>query len=90
MCHAIPGHSVIRMAKLAEPLIKEGGCLLTVAFYGAERVVEHENLMEPVKAALKSAVRYMAAELGPKGYPGSRHLARATQDPSGIGHQGVR
>lgn len=60
-------HSFIRMAKLAEPLMKDGGCLLTVTFYGAERVVEHYNLMGPVKAALESAVRYMAAELGPKG-----------------------
>ena len=60
-------HSFIRMAKLAEPLMKDGGCLLTVTFYGAERVVEHYNLMGPVKAALESSVRYMAAELGPKG-----------------------
>jgi enoyl-[acyl-carrier protein] reductase I len=60
-------HSFIRMARLAEPLMKDGGCLLTVTFYGAEKVVEHYNLMGPVKAALESAVRYMAAELGPKG-----------------------
>jgi len=60
-------HSFIRMTRLAEPLMKDGGCLLTVSFYGAERVVEHYNLMGPVKAALESAVRYMAAELGPKG-----------------------
>ena len=60
-------HSFIRMTRLAEPLMKDGGCLLTVSFYGAEKVVEHYNLMGPVKAALESAVRYMAAELGPKG-----------------------
>ena len=60
-------HSFIRMARLAEPLMTDGGCLLTVTFYGSERVVEHYNLMGPVKAALESAVRYMAAELGPKG-----------------------
>jgi enoyl-[acyl-carrier protein] reductase I len=60
-------HSFIRMAKLAEPLMTEGGCLLTVTFYGSEKVVEHYNLMGPVKAALESAVRYMAAELAPKG-----------------------
>ena len=59
-------HSFIRMTRLAEPLMKAGGCLLTVSFYGAEKVVEHYNLMGPVKAALESAVRYMAAELGPK------------------------
>lgn len=60
-------HSFLRMAHLAEPLMPAGGCLLTVTFYGSERVVAHYNLMGPVKAALESAVRYTAAELGPKG-----------------------
>jgi enoyl-[acyl-carrier protein] reductase I len=59
-------HSFIRMARLAEPLMKQGGCLLTVTFYGSEKVVEDYNLMGPVKAALESSVRYMAAELGAK------------------------
>jgi enoyl-[acyl-carrier protein] reductase I len=59
-------HSFIRMARLAEPLMAQGGCLLTVTFYGAEKVVEEYNLMGPVKAALESSVRYMAAELGEK------------------------
>lgn len=59
-------HSFIRMARLAEPLMDRGGCLLTVTFYGSEKVVEEYNLMGPVKAALESSVRYMAAELGPK------------------------
>ena len=60
-------HSFVRMAKLAEPLMSDGGTLLCVTFYGSERVVEHYNLMGPVKAALESATRYLAAELGPKG-----------------------
>ena len=60
-------HSFIRMAHLAEPLMQDGGCLLAITFYGSERVVEHYNLMGPVKAALESAMRYIAAELGPKG-----------------------
>jgi enoyl-[acyl-carrier protein] reductase I len=59
-------HSFIRMAHLAEPLMKDGGCLLTVTFYGSEKVVEEYNLMGPVKAALEASVRYMAAELGQK------------------------
>jgi enoyl-[acyl-carrier protein] reductase I len=59
-------HSFIRMARLAEPLMADGGCLLTVTFYGSERVVAHYNIMGPVKAALESSVRYLAAELGPK------------------------
>lgn len=60
-------HSFLRMARLAEPLMTAGGALLTVTFYGSARVVDHYNLMGPVKAALESAVRYVAAELGPKG-----------------------
>ena len=60
-------HSFIRMAHMAEPLMPNGGCLLAVTFYGSERVVEHYNLMGPVKAALESSMRYVAAELGPKG-----------------------
>ena len=59
-------HSFIRMARLAEPLMTDGGCLLTITFYGSEKVVEDYNLMGPVKAALECSVRYMAAELGPK------------------------
>jgi enoyl-[acyl-carrier protein] reductase I len=60
-------YSFIRMARLAEPLMTDGGCLLAVTFYGSERVVENYNLMGPVKAALESSMRYVAAELGPKG-----------------------
>jgi enoyl-[acyl-carrier protein] reductase I len=66
MAMGVSCHSFIRMAKLAEPLMPKGGTLLTVTFYGSERVVEHYNLMGPVKAALESATRYLAAELGPK------------------------
>ncbi|QQR69067.1 MAG: enoyl-ACP reductase FabI [Alphaproteobacteria bacterium] len=60
-------HSFIRMAKLAEPLMTGGGSLFTMSYYGAEKVVEHYNLMGPVKAALEASVRYLAHELGPKG-----------------------
>ncbi len=66
MAMEVSCHSFIRMAKLAEPLMLQGGCLLTVTFYGSEKVVAEYNLMGPVKAALESAVRYMAAELGDK------------------------
>jgi enoyl-[acyl-carrier protein] reductase I len=59
--------SFIRMAHLAEPLMKNGGTLFTMTFYGSQMVVEHYNIMGVAKAALECAVRYMAAELGPKG-----------------------
>ncbi len=63
----ISAHSFTRMARRAEPLMRNGGSLLTVSYYGAEKVVDHYNVMGPVKAALESVTRYMAAELGPKG-----------------------
>jgi enoyl-[acyl-carrier protein] reductase I len=60
-------HSFIRAARLAAPLMHDGGCLVTVTFYGAEKAVEHYNLMGPVKAALECSVRYLALELGGRG-----------------------
>jgi enoyl-[acyl-carrier protein] reductase I len=59
--------SFIRMAKLAEPLMKNGGTLSTMTYYGSQMVVDNYNMMGPVKAALEASVRYLAAELGPKG-----------------------
>jgi enoyl-[acyl-carrier protein] reductase I len=59
-------HSFIRMARLAAPLMKDGGTLLAMSYHGANKVVPNYNLMGPVKAALESAVRYLAYELGDK------------------------
>lgn len=59
--------SFIRMANLAEPLMPTGGTLFCMSYYGSQMVVEHYNMMGPVKAALESATRYLAAELGPQG-----------------------
>jgi enoyl-[acyl-carrier protein] reductase I len=59
-------HSFIRMAHLAEPLMANGGCLLAMSYYGAEKAVPHYNVMGPVKAALEATVRYLAVELSPK------------------------
>ncbi len=58
--------SFLRMAHLAEPLMTEGGALVTMSYYGADKVVNNYNVMGPVKAALEAAVRYAAAELGPR------------------------
>lgn len=59
-------HSFLRMIQLAEPLMRDGGTCMAVSFFGSARVVRHYNMMGPVKAALESAVRYAAAELGEK------------------------
>jgi enoyl-[acyl-carrier protein] reductase I len=59
--------SFIRMAHLAEPLMTNGGTLFTMSYHGSQMVVENYNIMGVAKAALECAVRYLAAELGPKG-----------------------
>lgn len=81
-------HSFIRMAKRAEPLMKGGGTLLTVTYHGAEKVVDHYNIMGPVKAALEATTQYLSVELGQKNIrvnalsPGPLH----TRAASGIDH----
>lgn len=67
MAMDISCHSFIRMAKLAAPLMTEGGTLFAMTFHGAQKVVAGYNLMGPVKAALEAGCRYLAAELGPQG-----------------------
>lgn len=59
-------HSFVRMAKLAAPLMTEGGTMFAMSYLGANRVVPNYNLMGPVKAALEASCRYLAHELGPR------------------------
>ena len=60
-------HSFVRMARLAAPLMTDGGTMFAMSYYGADRVVPNYNVMGPVKAALEAACRYLAYELGPRG-----------------------
>jgi len=60
-------HSFVRMAKLAAPLMSDGGTLFAMSYHGADKVVPNYNVMGPVKAALEAACRYLAYELGPRG-----------------------
>lgn len=60
-------HSFLEMAHHAEPLMGEGGVLITMSYYGADKVVDNYNVMGPVKAALEASVRYAARELGGRG-----------------------
>ena len=57
-------YSFTALAKRAEPLMTEGGSLLTLTYYGAEKVMPHYNVMGVAKAALEASVRYLAADLG--------------------------
>ena len=60
-------HSFVRMARLAEPMMGDGGALVTMSYYGAQKVIPNYGIMGPVKAALEATVRYLAAELGQGG-----------------------
>ena len=60
-------HSFIRMAKLAAPLMTEGGSMFAMSYHGANAVAPNYNVMGPVKAALEASCRYLAYELGPQG-----------------------
>ena len=60
-------HSFVRMARLAVPLMKNGGTMFAMSYYGANKVVPNYNVMGPVKAALEASCRYLAYELGGKG-----------------------
>ena len=67
MAMNISCHSLVRLAKAAEQLMAEGGSILTLSYYGSEKVIPDYGLMGPVKAALEASVRYLAAELAPQG-----------------------
>ncbi|MGZ5125205.1 MAG: SDR family oxidoreductase [Burkholderiales bacterium] len=60
-------HSLIRLARLAVPLMTDGGTILAMSYYGANKVVANYNVMGPIKAALEACCRYLAYELGPRG-----------------------
>ena len=60
-------HSFVRMARLAAPLMKEGGTMLAMSYHGANKVVPTYSVMGPVKAALEACCRYLAYELGGQG-----------------------
>ena len=59
--------SFTNIARIAAPLLNEGGSLLTLSYYGAEKVIPHYNVMGVAKAALEASVRYLAEDLGKDG-----------------------
>ena len=60
-------YSFTALCRAAEPLMKNGGSMLTLTYYGAEKVVPHYNVMGVAKAALEASVKYLAVDLGPSG-----------------------
>jgi enoyl-[acyl-carrier protein] reductase I len=65
MAMTISCYSFTALAKRAEPLMSNGGSLLTLTYYGAEKVTPHYNVMGLAKAALEASVKYLANDLGP-------------------------
>ena len=63
----ISAYSLVAVTKRALPLLRAGGSVLTLTYYGAEKVIPHYNVMGVAKAALEASVRYLAADLGPDG-----------------------
>ena len=66
VAHDVSVYSLIAVSRAAAPLMEDGGSILTMTYYGAEKVVPHYNVMGVAKAALECTVRYLANDLGPK------------------------
>jgi len=67
VAHDVSVYSLIAVTRAAVPLMPEGGSVITLSYFGAEKVVPHYNVMGVAKAALEATVRYLASSLGPKG-----------------------
>ena len=78
--------SFLRMAHLAEPLMKNGGTMFTMTYYGSQMVVENYNIMGVAKAALEARGPLRRRRTWPKGHPRARDLARPAGHARGVGH----
>jgi enoyl-[acyl-carrier protein] reductase I len=67
LAHDISVYSLVALARAARPLMPNGGSILTLTYYGAEKVVPKYNIMGVAKAALEATMRYLASDLGPEG-----------------------
>jgi enoyl-[acyl-carrier protein] reductase I len=66
VAHDVSAYSLVALARAAAPLMTEGGSIVAMSYYGAEKVVPHYNVMGVAKAALEASTRYLAYDLGPK------------------------
>jgi enoyl-[acyl-carrier protein] reductase I len=64
IAHDVSVYSLIAVSRAAAPLMEDGGSIITMTYYGAEKVVPHYNVMGVAKAALECSVRYLASDLG--------------------------
>lgn len=87
----ISAYSLVALSRAAAPLMKEnGGSILTLTYYGAEKVVPNYNVMGVAKAALEASVRYLAADLGPDGIRVNAISAGAIKTLAASGIRGVK
>ena len=81
-------YSFVAVAQRARAMMSDGGSLLTLTYYGAEKVIPHYNVMGVAKAgAGDQSVKYLAADLGPEGIRVNAHLGRPDQDAGGERHR---
>ena len=80
-------YSFVAVAQRARALMGPGGSILTLTYYGAEKVIPHYNVMGVAKAGLEACVKYLAADLGPEGIRVNAHLGRPDQDAGGERHR---
>ena len=66
VAHDVSAYSLVALARAAAPLMSEGGSIVAMSYYGAEKVVPHYNVMGVAKASLEASTRYLAYDLGPK------------------------
>ncbi len=66
IAHDISAYSLVALSRAAEPLMTDGGSIIAMSYYGAEKVVPHYNVMGVAKASLEASTRYLAYDLGPK------------------------
>jgi enoyl-[acyl-carrier protein] reductase I len=66
IAHDVSAYSLVALARAAAPLMMDGGSIIAMSYYGAEKVVPHYNVMGVAKAALEACTRYLAYDLGPR------------------------
>jgi len=86
----VSAYSLLAVTKPAVPLMNVGGSILTLTYYGSDRVMPNYNVMGVAKAALESSVRYLAADLGPLGIRVNAISAGAIKTLASSGIAGIR
>jgi enoyl-[acyl-carrier protein] reductase I len=86
----VSAYSLVALARGVEPLMGPGGSIMSLTYYGAEKVIPHYNVMGVAKAALEASTRYLAAEMGPQGIRVNAISAGPIKTLSGSGIAGFR